>query len=46
MYNINQYYYYHRDVPRLYMAEVAKPYARWQDRKKSFLYRRLKRMLH
>ncbi|CAM6001638.1 unnamed protein product [Sphagnum balticum] len=46
MFNINQYYYYHRDAPRLYLSGIAKPYNQWQDRRKSFLYRKLKRMLN
>lgn len=43
--NINQYYYYHRDVPRMFFSHLSKPYDRWQDRRKSFLYRKLKKML-
>lgn len=46
IFNINQYYYYHRDVPRIFHSNISKPYNKWQERKKSFLYRKLKKMLN
>ena len=46
LFNINQYYYYHRDAPRIFHSRISKPYNRWQDHRKSFLYRRLKKMLN
>lgn len=39
-----EYYFYHEDCPRVFMRDVEIIYGKWQDRKRNFMYKKLKNL--
>lgn len=42
MFTFKEYYFYHEDCPRIFMKGIEAPYAKWQDKKRDLVYKRLK----
>ena len=42
MFTFKQYYFYHEDCPRIFMKYIEEPYAKWQDKKRDLVYKKLK----
>lgn len=39
-----EYYFYHEDCPRVFMPDIEVIYGKWQDRKRNFMYKKLKNL--
>jgi hypothetical protein len=44
MSGFKEYYFYHEDCPRILMKKIELIYEKWQDKKRDFLYKKLKLM--
>jgi len=42
MFTFKEYYFYHYDCPRIFLKDVEETYAKWQDRKRDLVYKKLK----
>jgi hypothetical protein len=42
MFSFKEYYYYHHDCPRIFVKDIQDIIAKWQDRKRDYLYKKLK----
>lgn len=42
MFTFKEYYFYHEDCPRIFIKGIEEPYARWQDKKRDLVYKKLK----
>lgn len=42
MFTFKEYYFYHQDCPRIFLKGIEEPYAKWQDKKRDLVYKRLK----
>ena len=41
-----EYYFYHEDCPRIFMEGIEIIYAKWQDRKRNLVYKKLKNLFN
>lgn len=46
MFTFKEYYFYHQDCPRIFMEDIEIIYAKWQDRKRNLVYKKLKKMFN
>jgi hypothetical protein len=42
MFTFKEYYFYHQDCPRIFIKGIEEPYAKWQDKKRDLIYKKLK----
>lgn len=42
MFSFKEYYFYHQDCPRIFLKGLEEVYAKWHDKKRDLVYRRLK----
>lgn len=42
MTTFKEYYFYHTDCPRVFLKTIEEIYAKWQDRKRDLVYKKLK----
>jgi len=42
MFTFKEYYFYHQDCPRIFMKPIEETYAKWQDKKRDLVYKKLK----
>ena len=42
MFTFKEYYYYHQDCPRIFVKGIEEAYAKWQDKKRDIIYKKLK----
>lgn len=42
MFTFKEYYFYHQDCPRIFLKGIEEAYAKWQDKKRDFIYKKLK----
>ena len=42
MFTFKEYYFYHQDCPRVFLKGIEDVYAKWQDKKRDLVYKKLK----
>lgn len=42
MFTFKEYYFYHQDCPRIFLKGIEEAYAKWQDKKRDLVYKKLK----
>jgi hypothetical protein len=46
MFTFKEYYFYHQDCPRIFIEDLEIIYAKWQDRKRNIVYKKLKHLFN